>query len=104
MNKENVSLKSHADYFLAVSTKLFETLYQECEEEGQVWNLARIGVCMNFSAPMGIQDMAKTVIWQVGEQTISRQDQWLKAINGRVSYIQPCLSPQSMVGLAWTHP
>ena len=82
MNRRCVSMMSHVDHFMASSSKLFETIYDECEDgtmsDERAWNLSRMGINMTFSAAMGIQDVVKTLMWEIGEQVMTRRDQFLK--------------------------
>jgi hypothetical protein len=82
MARENVSVLSHVDHFIAAGQRLFETLYDASEREEEmspefVWNMARQGICMMHSAGMGVQDLVRNNVWQIGEQMVTRRDAWL---------------------------
>jgi hypothetical protein len=83
MGRECISMLSHLDHFVAANAKLARTMFQKMEDgvkmsEEEIWNFARMGMCMSYSAGMAIQDIAKNVIWQVGEENITRRDAFLE--------------------------
>ena len=89
MNRENVSVLSHVDHFIAAGQRLFESLYDKTErgeklEPEMIWNIARQGICMMHSAGMGIQDMVRNEVWQIGEQVITRRDAWLSKCKEKI--------------------
>jgi len=45
-----------------------------------LWNLARQGLAMMFSAGMGVQDLVRNSIWEIGEQMTGRRDVFLERI------------------------
>ena len=40
---------------------------------------------MMFSAGMGVQYLTKNIMWEIGEQVVTRRDQWLVKMKDRVS-------------------
>jgi hypothetical protein len=89
-SRECVSIASHTDYFIAAGMKLFQTLLEKTEQDEEVppatvWNVARMGIGMMYSAGMGVQDLTKNIMWQVGEQVVTRRDQWLEKMKYRLS-------------------
>jgi hypothetical protein len=90
MNRECVSIASHTDYFIAAGMNIFQTLLEKAENEEEIqpatiWNVARMGMGMMFSAGMGVQDLTKNIMWEIGEQVVTRRDQWLVKMKDRVS-------------------
>ena len=87
--RENVSILSHQDHFVAAGMKLFQTMY-ECSEAGEVldpetvWNFARQGICMMHCAALGVQDLVRNNIWQVGELVTTHRDAWLEKMKETV--------------------
>ena len=75
---ETYAQESLMDHFLAASAEIFETLFQEVEDEddgppeARVWNLACMGVEMNYSTTMAMQDLTRQLIWITSEMTTTR--------------------------------
>jgi hypothetical protein len=89
MGRECISMLSHLDHFVAANAKLSRTMFQKMEDgekmtEEEIWNFGRMGVCMSYSAGMAIQDIAKNVIWQVGEENVTRRDMFLERMKDRI--------------------
>jgi hypothetical protein len=89
MSRENVSVLSHLDHFVAAGSKLFRTMMERLESEEKVdeqdmWNMSRMGICMMHLAGMAVQDLAKNSMWQLGEQVTTRRDQFLDKMRDRV--------------------
>ena len=90
--RQNVSILSHTDHFLSASSSLFEMLYDEMErldeddkaDPGMVWNIARQGIALMFSAGMGLQDLARNSVWSTGEMVVTRRDAILTRMKGKV--------------------
>ena len=62
MGRENVTVLSYMDHFLAAAGRLFEVLLDREEREvayelGEIWNIAR----KRISAGMGLQDLVKNL-------------------------------------------
>jgi hypothetical protein len=58
---------------------------EEKVDEQDMWNMARMGICMMYSAGMSVQDLAKNSMWQLGEQVTTRRDQFLDKMKDKVS-------------------
>ena len=76
---------SHVDHFIAAGQTIFESMYDKAMKEEpltheDVYNLARQGLSMMFCAGMGVQDLARNSIWQIGEQMTTRRDVFLERI------------------------
>jgi hypothetical protein len=89
MSRESVSILSHQDHFISAGMKIFEKLYEMTENDEElepemVWNVARQGICMMHSAALGVQDMVKNNISQVGEMMMTRRDALLEKMKGKV--------------------
>jgi len=85
INRENVSILSHVDHFIASGQRIFETIYEKAENDEEMtpemlWNLARQGLAMMFSAGRGVQDLARNSIWEIGEQMTVRRDVFLEKV------------------------
>jgi hypothetical protein len=92
MARENVSVISYTDHFLTSASRLFEMLYDMTDrlEDGDqvdpafLWNLARQGICMSYSAGMGLKDLVKNSVTMVGETMTTRRDVWLDKMKAKV--------------------
>ena len=89
MNRENVTVLSHVDHFIAAGQRLFECLFDKVDRGEDVspemlWNMSRQGICMLYSAGMGVQDLVRNDVWQIGEQVTTRRDAWLSKIKDKV--------------------
>ena len=87
-NRENVSILSHVDHFVAAGQRIFESIYDKVMRDEKLtpemlWNLSRQGLCMMYSAGMGVQDLARNNIWQIGEQITTRRDVFLEKLKER---------------------
>ena len=77
IGQENVTVLSHMDHFLTAASWLFEMLYDMAERGEEfdsefIWNVARQGICMTFSAGMSLQDLVKNSVSLVGETMTTR--------------------------------
>ena len=89
MARENISILSHLDHFIAASSRLFELLYDKLDRDEAIsnqtlFNVARQGVGLMHSAGLGIQDLTRNSVWTVGETVLARQDVYLRKIKNKI--------------------
>ena len=68
---------SHTDHFLTAANWLFEMLYGMAERGEEfdpafIWTVVRQGICMTFSAGIGLQDLVKISVALMGETMTTR--------------------------------
>ncbi len=90
MGRENLSILSHVDHFVAAGSRLFELLHDLIErgeelDREMLWNLSRQGICMMHSSGMAVQDLVKGASHLVGETLVTRRDAWLKDMKPNLS-------------------
>ena len=89
MARENVTILSHTDHFLAAASTLFQDMFDRINRgekmpQDVVFDMAGQGICMLYSAGMALQDLTRNNVWLAGEALLARRDSYLRRLKDKI--------------------